>query len=304
MGFTRVLSLAGALLLLVLGLQVQAMPQARAGAPAATVAAATVAAAAGSGDACGQRVRRPNLIGYYKCTFVDHFDGTSLNSQYWHVMDGPSGSLACNLDNPQTVSVGSGILRLTARPSGGSATCPQRADGTRAPYATGAVNTFWKWSQQYGRFEARMKSDVARGPGAQEAFWLWPDTRHSSDAFWPASGEIDIVETYAAYPDLAIPYLHYSWNDNGGPIHGLNTAWNCAATRGQWHTYALEWTAYKLIIKVDGRTCLVNTDGAASFRKRFIMAFSQLVSDSGVNRITSSSVLPSSLEVDYVKVWQ
>ncbi|MDQ6522649.1 glycoside hydrolase family 16 protein [Nocardioides sp. LHD-245] len=301
MGFKRVLSLAGAVLL-VLGLQVQAMPETRAAAPVA--AAGAVAAAVTSGDACGPRVRRPNLIGFYKCTFVDQFDGTALDSRYWHVMDGPSGSLACNLDNPQTVSVGSGVLRLTARPSGGAAACPSRADGSRAPYATGAVNTFWKWSQQYGRFEARMKSDVARGPGAHEAFWLWPDVRYSSDAFWPASGEIDIVETYAAYPDLAIPFLHYSWNDNGGARHGLNTAWNCAATRGQWHTYALEWTAYKLIIKVDGKTCLINTDGAASFRKRFIMAFSQLVSDTGVNKITSSSVLPSTLEVDYVKVWQ
>ncbi len=266
-------------------------------------AAPTAAAKPKPTDACGTVLDRPGG-GSYQCSFVDQFDGAALDERFWHVMDGTSTGAACMVDTPQTVAVSGGSLRLTARPAARADQCPLRKDGTRASYVTGSVNTFWKWSQQYGRFEARMKSQAVSFAGPQEAFWLWPDTRYSSDTTWPASGEIDIVENYAAYPHLAIPFLHYTWNDNGGAKHGLNTAWDCLAPRGQWHTYALEWTAERLTISVDGKTCLTNTAGATSFRKRFIMSFSQLLSGSGVNTFLGGALPPTTLEVDYVKVWK
>lgn len=303
MGFKRALTLSSAALLL-LGLQVQAMPETEAAAKASGVTAKVAKpAAAPATDACGPRKKRPGG-GYYTCTFADDFDGWTLDPTYWHVMENATSGAACYVNSPDTVAVSDGQLHLTARPATDPATCPARANGTRPSYMTGAVNTFWKWSQQYGRFEVRMKSPVASGAGPHEAFWLWPDTRYSSDANWPASGEIDVAETYAAYPTLNIPFLHYSWNDNGGPRPGLNTSWSCLALRGQWHTYVLEWTASKLTISVDGLTCLTNSKGASSFRKPFIMALSQLVDDTGVNAIQDGSALPSTMDVDYVKVWQ
>ena len=78
--------------------------------------------------------------------------------------------------------------------------------------------------------------------------------------------EIDISETYSQYPDLAIPFLHYTANDNGGPIPGTNTAWNCTAQRGVYNTFALEWTATRLEIFVNGTSCLVNTSGDPAFK--------------------------------------
>ncbi|NHA01637.1 family 16 glycosylhydrolase [Nocardioides sp. W3-2-3] len=89
-----------------------------------------------------------------------------------------------------------------------------------------------------------------------------PTPATGSDADWPYSGEIDIAETYSSAPDLAIPFLHYS-DDEKGPVDGLNTAWDCYAPRGLWHTYTLEWTSSKVTILVDGKTCLVNTAGAS-----------------------------------------
>ncbi|WGX95570.1 glycoside hydrolase family 16 protein [Nocardioides sp. L-11A] len=275
-------------------------------APVTEPAAEPAAAKPRPSDACGTVPDRPGWAGggSYQCSFVDQFDGDALDRGSWHVMDGTTSGAACMVDTPETVAVSGGSLRLTARPADRADQCPLRKDGTRASYVTGSVNTFWRWSQQYGRFEARMKSQAVSYAGPQEAFWLWPDTRYSSDATWPASGEIDIVENYAAYPDLAIPFLHYTWNDNGGARHGLNTAWDCLAPRGQWHTYTLDWTADRLTISVDGRTCLTNTAGAPSFRKRFIMSFSQLLSGSGVNTFLGGTRAPTTLEVDYVKVWK
>ena len=111
------------------------------------------------------------------------------------------------------------------------------------PYVAGMVTTYRLFSQQYGRFEARIKNTATTAPGLQEAFWLWPDDRYTTATTGRAAGEIDIAETYSQYPNLAIPFLHYTVDDNGGPVPGLNTAWNCAAKRGVYNTYALEWTA-------------------------------------------------------------
>jgi len=164
------------------------------------------------------------------------------------------------------------------------------------------VSSHYRFSQQYGRFEARIKVRGASQPGLHEAFWLWPDARYSSDKNWPTSGEIDVMETYSSQPQLNVPFLHY-WADAYGPIDGFNTSWSCKAPRGLWHTYVLEWTASQLSISVDGRTCLTSVHAAPSFRKRMILNFSQFLGG-GNNLYTGRVSLPATMEVDWVKVWR
>ncbi len=262
---------------------------------------ASAAPPAASKPDCGNRVAKPGG-GSWTCTLADSFSGTSLDDRYWTGMDLYGSGALCVRDTPRTVSVSGGVLRLTVLPTDASVQCPEREDGTRGSYAGAWVSSYYRFSQQYGRFEARMRVTAVDGPGLHEGFWLWPDVRYGSDADWPDSGEIDIAETYSSAPDLAIPFLHYS-DDAKGPVDGLNTAWDCAATRGQWHTYTLEWTATRLEILVDGTSCLVNTAGASSFQKRFIIAFSQVLGG-GDNLYDGGVPLPATTEVDYVKVWR
>ncbi|KRB78079.1 hypothetical protein ASE01_07920 [Nocardioides sp. Root190] len=252
-------------------------------------------------DDCGVRPRKADG-GWYACSFVDQFDGATLDPNRWVASQLVGSGDLCVLDSPQTVAVADGTLRLSAVPTTEDLLCPLRADGTRGSHVSGWVSTYGRWSQQYGRFEARMKVQDVAGPGLQEAFWLWPDVRHGSDADWPNTGEIDIVETYSHRPGLAIPFLHYS-ADIRGAVNGLNTAWNCVTSRGDWHTYALEWTADRLTIFVDGKTCLVNTDGASTFRKRFIINLTQLLG-TGLNLFDGALPLPATMQVDWVKAWQ
>jgi beta-glucanase (GH16 family) len=252
-------------------------------------------------DRCGPKPERAGG-GTWECTFVDDFSGSGLDRERWvpHQLVG-SGNL-CVLDDPRAVAVADGRLRLSVLPADPADPCPLRKDGTRAAYVAGWVTTHDLWSQQYGRFEARIRTDETDGPGLQEGFWLWPDVRHGAADDWPATGEIDIMETYSDRPDLMVPFLHYS-ADSRGPVDGLNTAWDCASSRGEWHTYTLEWTADQVEIFVDGESCLVNTDGASSFRKPFIINLSQLLG-SGRNAPTAGTALPAGMDVDYVKVWR
>lgn len=273
----------------------------------ATAGPSEIPTAGPRGDACGTRIAKADG-GWWSCTLAENFSGTTLNRKLWTpVKNKGSAEQACMLDDPRTVAVRDGALHLTVRPVDETLVCPPRADGTSSAYASGSVSTFYQFSQQYGRFEARIKSQATASRGLQEAFWLWPDVRYTRLLPWPQSGEIDIAEMYSQYPDIAVPFLHYGVDDNGGPVPGLNTAWDCLAPRGEFHTYVLEWTASSLTIYVDGTLCLHNTDGAASFQKRFIICLTQLLGIKGnayVGATGEVAALPATMEVDYVKVWR
>ncbi|TWG99438.1 Beta-glucanase/Beta-glucan synthetase [Nocardioides sp. J9] len=249
---------------------------------------------------CGPPVRKDGG-GTWECTFAEDFDGDRLDPDTWTATQLVGSDDLCMVDHPSTVSVADGRLRLSVVAADDTTPCPVRADGTRASYAGGWVTTDGRWSQQYGRFEARIRVQDADGPGLHEAFWLWPDTRYGADRPWPQSGEIDVMETYSHRPDLVIPFLHYAAGEK--PVNGVNTAWDCRTTRGEWHTYTLEWTADRLEVLVDGDSCLVNTEGAPALRKRFIIALTQSMG-TGENAYDGSVPLPVTMEVDWVRAWR
>ena len=254
---------------------------------------------------CGAAVARPGG-GLWVCSFADEFSGSSLDRTKWlpqtNFATGTSSasSRSCHVDNPANVDVVQGKLKLTVR----KVSTPVVCKGSPANYTSGMVTTYRLFSQQYGRFEARMKVQGTFGskPGLQEAFWMWPDDRVESDVTWPAAGEIDVAELYSQYNTLVVPFLHYTANDNGGPIPGVNTA-HCPASRGQFQTYTLTWTPTTLTILVDGKTCLVNTSGDPAFQKPYIVAFSQALGV-GANALQKSTPMPASMQVDYLRVWR
>lgn len=251
-------------------------------------------------DECGKRFAKPGG-GAWECTLVEDFSGDRLDPHTWKVSEVVGTDDLCAVDDPRTVAVADGSLRLSVRRTDAATTCPLRADGTRASYASGWVTSYGRWSQQFGRFEARIKVQDVDGPGVHEAFWLWPDVRYGADKPWPQSGEIDIMETYSHQPDRVIPFLHYEAGEK--PNNGVNTAWGCRTTRGEWHTYTLEWTAERLEILVDGDTCLVNNVSGDAFHKRFIICFTQFTG-TGANVYDGRVALPVTMEVDWVKAWR
>lgn len=243
----------------------------------------------------------------WKCTFDDEFNGTRLDTTKWIAQNDmpsgdPSGTYACMENSPNNVSVSGGYLHLSLI----QVAAPVKCSGASAPttYTTGQVSTWHLFSQEYGRFEARILNTATTAPGLQEDFWLWPDDRYTV-LNWPTTGEIDVAELYSVYPTIVVPFLHTALDSLGAVFSGANTntEWNCAAQRGVWNTYTLTWTATSITVAVNGTTCLVNTSANPAFNERYIVALTQGMGLGG-NAPTPGNVPTGSTEVDYVRVWK
>jgi beta-glucanase (GH16 family) len=258
-------------------------------------------------DACGSQPLKADGSRWV-CTFSDGFNDEELNRHKWvpqthGFSTGTSEVHACYVDDPANIAERKGKLKLTVRKLAHAVPCA--SDPSRSPsrYAAGSVSTYHLFSQRYGRFQARIKVTATRRPGLQETFWLWPDDRSDSTTSWPANGEIDVVETYSRYPDLGIPYLHYTENDNGGPIPFVNTAWTCLSERGVYNTWTVEWSPSRIKIMVNGRNCLVNNNRDPAFDKPYIVAFTQALGTTG-NVYNGTAPMPATMYIDYVRVWK
>lgn len=252
-------------------------------------------------DACGKPIAKPGG-GWWSCTFDDEFRGTTLDRTKWmpqiYFATGTPSAYTCYRDDPSNIRVGGGALHLTLLRVPEEMTCAGQTTPTH--FVSGMVTTWHLFSQRYGRFQVRMRSTAATVRGLHETFWLWPDNRYAAgQGTWPANGEIDVAETYSVRPRVVIPRLHYSTD---AMQVGVNTA-ACRARRGEWNTYTLLWSAHRMVVRVNGRRCLVNTSGDPAFRKRYIVNLTQGLGPSNDSWVPATPV-PATTDVAYVRVWK
>jgi beta-glucanase (GH16 family) len=255
----------------------------------------------------GKRPLKPGG-GFYKCTFDDEFNGSTLDGTKWYpqttAISGFHSGAECFMYSPDNIAVGGGVLSLTVRKEAAPFTCATPTGGYTTQYTSGTVNTVGRFSQTYGRFEIRAKFPASTVAGLQSSLWMLSTSNEYGT--WPTTGEIDIAEEYSRYPDRAIPYVHYS------PVGGVDpNATNnyCLITANQFHTYVLQWTTSTISITFDGRTCVNDNWNPAPplvkpapFDQPFLIALTQALGVSG-NAVNDATQLPATTQIDYVRVW-
>jgi beta-glucanase (GH16 family) len=186
---------------------------------------------------------------------------------------------------------GSGKLVITAR-----------SEAFSGSYFTSArIKTKGKFSQAYGRFEARIKTPT--GP----AFWMLGANIDTKP--WPQCGEIDIMEQRGQQPAITHGTLHgpgYS----GASGNQISKAY--ALTDGRfdtdYHIYAVEWGEDYIDFFVDNflyqRITPENVTGEWVFNQPFFLLLNVAVGGNFVGFPTSGTPFPQSMIVDYVKVYK
>ena len=248
----------------------------------------------------------------YQLVWQDEFDGnygyapnengvprTELNPDYWthevknagwvnHELQNyvnhktPEGKLVTELRN--------GKLRITALKENGKV-------------YSGRVYAKVKEGWRYGYIEASIK--LPKGKGTWPAFWMMPVNFRS----WPADGEIDIMEEVGYHPDYVSSSLHanaHVHSDGTQVTHEMK----CAGAEGEFHTYAILWTAKNITTYVDGKVQLSYDNRGLGrddwpYDDPFYVIFNLAWGgDWGGAQGVDESALPATMEVDYIRVFQ
>jgi beta-glucanase (GH16 family) len=269
----------------------------------------TAAPVAPPSDACGKRPAKADGS-LWSCTFDDEFDGTALDTRKWLVQETSysgmtSGNADCYVNNPQTVSVGDGRLRLTANRKLAPFSCPSPFGAFTTTSTAATVVTKDRFAQAYGRFEFRARfPDTAGAPGPHSAAWLYP--QKNTYGAWPKSGEIDVAEWFSARPANVYPSVHYT-----GEQVPQSTGLNCPmpTSSSKFHTYDLEWSPTVMRFYYDDKLCFehawtpTNVSGSAPFDQPFYLVLTQVWGNLW-NAPTQQTPDSATLEVDWVRAWQ
>jgi hypothetical protein len=265
----------------------------------------------------------------WSCSWVEDFDETELDRARWDVQTTTKGDFGvggeCFVDSPNNIAVSGGTLKLTVREEATTVPCPRASNPSFAtPVTAGSIVSRPALDQTYGRYEIRARMPMTTVPGLHFAFWLWPrDLTNYPPSFgngdsdkW-TNGELDVLEWYTRYPYHQVPYIHYAhtyvqtstgkWVPDDPNI----TTACLVGNMGDWHTFALEWTPTTIRILYDGHTCLEddhwhprNTTMPGPFDKPFMVSLTQALGAIGTdNQAGATTPLPSTAEVDYLKVW-
>jgi beta-glucanase (GH16 family) len=177
-------------------------------------------------------------------------------------------------------------------------------DATRN-YTSARLKTQGKFSQAYGRFEARIK--IPRGQGIWPAFWMLGDDIEKLG--WPACGEIDIMENIGKEPALVHGTIHgpgYSGANGIGTPYALPGDQRIA---DDFHIFAVEWEPNTIRFYVDDhlyatRTPADLTKGAKwVYDHGFFLLLNVAVGGGWPGDPDASTVFPQTMLVDYVRVY-
>ena len=236
----------------------------------------------------------------YQLVWNDEFnEGTELNKVDWTHEVQNSGWVNHELQNYVNHTTPKGSL-VTEVMGGTLRIHCFKEDGK---IYSGRVYAHVKEGWKYGYIEASIK--LPKGKGTWPAFWMMPVNFRS----WPADGEIDIMEEVGYHPDFVSSSLHANAH-----VHSNNTQVThemyCKGAEGEFHTYAIEWTAQNITTYVDGKVQLSYDNKGLGrddwpYNDPFYVIFNLAWGgDWGGSQGVDENALPVTMEVDYVRVFQ
>jgi beta-glucanase (GH16 family) len=228
----------------------------------------------------------------------DFNTGTAVDATKWSFETGGNGWGNNELQyytNGNNASISGGNLIIAAKKE-----LLQNRD-----YTSTRMVTKGKGDWLYGRFE--IKAKLPKGRGTWPAIWMLS----SDNAYgtWPSSGEIDIMEHVGYQQDNIYCSIHTSAYNHTRGTQKTTTKFIAGST-DDFHVYRIDWTPYAVRGFIDGISYfefLNNNTGftAWPFNKPFHLLLNVAVGgDWGGVQGVDNSIFPTTMQVDYVKVYK
>ena len=180
-----------------------------------------------------------------------------------------------------------------------------RQDGVAMRYTSARLKTQGKFSQAYGRFEARIK--IPYGQGLWPAFWMLGED--IAKVGWPTSGEIDIMENIGKEPFTVHGTIHGPGYSGAGGIGASHTLPLKQRFADDFHSFAVEWEPGTIRFYVDNEIYETRTraDLPAStkwvFDHPFFILLNVAVGGDWPGNPDTTTVFPQFMRIDYLRVY-
>lgn len=192
-------------------------------------------------------------------------------------------------DRVQNASVLNGVLRITAK----------RENYRGKRYTSARITTQDLFEFRYGKVQVRAK--LPEGQGTWPAIWMLGSNIDTEG--WPFCGEIDIMEHGDVRPGLVSSAVH---RDGPGGEHqysrGETTIQNVSS---EFHIYEVQWSATNIRFLVDGQQHFdypITPD--MPFHQNFFLILNVAMGGTFVDNNIDPAFTSSSMEVDYIRVFQ
>lgn len=179
-------------------------------------------------------------------------------------------------------------------------------DNITRNYTSARLLTRNKFTQAYGRFEARIK--IPYGQGIWPAFWMLGD--NIDTAGWPNCGEIDIMENIGKEPSIVHGTFHGPGYSAANGVTAAFTLPNGRKFSDDFHTFAVEWEPNVMRFYVDGLLYKTRTPADLPpgttwvFNHPFFIILNVAVGGGFPGNPDGTTVFPQTMQVDYVRVYQ
>ncbi len=172
-------------------------------------------------------------------------------------------------------------------------------------YTSARLTTKQKFSQAYGRVEARIK--IPYGRGVWPAFWLLGS--NIDQVGWPACGEIDIIENIGREPAIVHGTLHGPGYSAASSIGAPYTLPGGARFADDFHVYAIEWEPNAIRWYVDGKLYETRTPADLPagtkwvYDHPFFIILNLAIGGTWPGMPDTTTIFPQTMMIDYVRVY-
>lgn len=237
-------------------------------------------------------------------TWSDEFDGTGApDSSKW---ERPSYNRRNNSNGPDGYwdpnevyldGAGNCVIRVQK-------VANRNGDGDPYDYAVGAIRTYGKFTQKYGRFECR--AQLPQQQGWWVAFWMMQGNQGSIGNGGVDGSEVDIMEGWG-WTDKINHAIH--WDGYGANHQSVGKNEIISGIRSGWHTYTLDWMPDVYIFYIDGVEQWRSTGGGICNQPGYIKVTGEIsteawaITDSWAKN-PANATYPDYFKIDYVRVYE